>query len=665
MSFWRAGWSGRYTSRRRFVPSVTAGGTLYELTLSGTLSTAGALVKDVSQAKAGTLTSAGALAKAISKSLAGTLTTAGAVANVRAVLRDLAGTLTTAGALAKSITQAKAGALTTAGALAKQAQLVRAGFLGPGYALRFYGGGSGANVDKVKVQIGESSNALNVGQSDFSIELWMRSAVSQSTHGTVTAGSNYSWINGSIFVDRDLQGSNGAGGDWGACLDGSGRVAFGLENASAAQRTIVGTTDLRDDAYHYVVIQRARSSGDMSVYVDGTREAHQAGGPSGDVHYDDTLTPGANIWNPWLCFGGEKHDLSWNGQWAGRIDSIRISSSLRGSGTTMTVPTAPFEVDGSTVALYDCNDRAGLVLRDRSTNALHATLYVGGSGPGPSWEVSTAPVYGLQGAIVNVRAVLREFAGTLTTVGALAKLVTKPVAGTLTTAGAFVKTVAQAKAGTLTTAGVIVNIKAILREFAGTLTTAGSLAKATSQAKSGAMTPAGALTKDASKPLAGTLTTSGAIVNVKGIFQSLSGSLTTAGSLVKVVAHSRAGTLTPAGALTKDASKPLVGALVTAGALTMTRVVLLAVSGVLTLSGALVRVVGQSVGGTLTTSGALVKVVSKGVSGALTLVGAIINQSSVASLIMLAADRLRLRGASERMRPGSTGERMRPDAGTE
>ena len=257
-----------------------------------------------------------------------------------------------------------------------------------GRALEFYGQGNAAKVDKVKVLIGEPSNAGNVGQGDFTIECWIRPNTTQSTEDTVTAGANLSWINGSIFIDRDLLGSVGAGGDWGASLDGSGRVAFGLENASASQRTIVGTTDLRDNAWHHVAITRQRSSGDMAVYVDGAREAFQAAGPSGDVHYDDSLTPGSNTENPYLCFGGEKHDIAWAGQYAGGMDEIRVSDVLRYTGTTYTVPTVPFVADADTMLLYHCDRAGSTTLIDDSGNGLNATLYVGGLYGGPTYALS-------------------------------------------------------------------------------------------------------------------------------------------------------------------------------------------------------------------------------------------------------------------------------------
>ncbi len=45
--------------------------------------------------------------------------------------------------------------------------------------------------------------------------------------------------------------------------------------------------------------------------------------------------------------------------WDGRIDGVRISSTVRYSGTTYSVPTSPFECDGSTAALWHFDECAG------------------------------------------------------------------------------------------------------------------------------------------------------------------------------------------------------------------------------------------------------------------------------------------------------------------
>jgi hypothetical protein len=250
------------------------------------------------------------------------------------------------------------------------------------YSLQYYGGGNSSNVDKTYIPC-NPTDAINVGQSDFTIEFWVRCSASLQD-GTATAGANYSWIDSPIVFDRDLLGSVGSGGDFGISLT-DGRVTFGIENSGGSQRTIMGTTDLRDDVWHHVAVTRVRSSGDMAIYVDGTREANQSSGPSGDVHVasnSDTST-----YNRYICLGGEKHALDWpQGQFAGYIDEMRISNSLRYTGTSYTVPAANFSSDANTVGLFHFNEGTGTTVNDDSGNNNNGSFTTGGANNGPTWS---------------------------------------------------------------------------------------------------------------------------------------------------------------------------------------------------------------------------------------------------------------------------------------
>lgn len=105
------------------------GGTAYTQSVSGTLTTAGAIAKSTGKAVAGALTTAGSLTRQAAKLVAGALTTAGTLTKQAA--KVLAGELTSAGTLATSrlYSQVVAGTLTTAGALVRQANKVVAGAL--------------------------------------------------------------------------------------------------------------------------------------------------------------------------------------------------------------------------------------------------------------------------------------------------------------------------------------------------------------------------------------------------------------------------------------------------------------------------------------------------------------------------------------------------------
>ena len=142
-----------------------------------------------------------------------------------------------------------------------------------GYSLRFYGHGSSApDLDRVKIRIDPATPA-DVGATDFTIEVWLK-AGSGNNAGAITPGANVNWINGNIFLDRDIYAAP-AYGDFGLSL-GAGRVAFGVETGQGA-RTIVGTSDLRDGAWHHVAVTRNATTGQMRLFVDGVQASRQAG----------------------------------------------------------------------------------------------------------------------------------------------------------------------------------------------------------------------------------------------------------------------------------------------------------------------------------------------------------------------------------------------------
>lgn len=124
---------------RRRTRALTAG-TVQTQSLSGTVTTAGALVRSTSHLLAGTLTTAGELLKRTARALTGTLTTAGVLVAIKTALKSLAGTLTTAGALSKQTQKAVSGTLTTSGSVLKRIAKLLAGTLSFGGTLSKSGG---------------------------------------------------------------------------------------------------------------------------------------------------------------------------------------------------------------------------------------------------------------------------------------------------------------------------------------------------------------------------------------------------------------------------------------------------------------------------------------------------------------------------------------------
>lgn len=225
-------------------------------------------------------------------------------------------------------------------------------------ALEF--GGSGVatpTLDRVAVPLVAGNN---LGGAAFTLEFFLKAAPGSNSLGPLCSSAADAWIEGHIVLDRDVYGP-GDYGDFGASLM-QGRIAFGLAQGSSGL-TLCGSSDLRDGQWHHVALVRD-TAGMLRLFVDGTLEG-SAMGPSGDVSYRlGRVTPWP--WDPFLVIGAEKHDAGPSyPSFAGRLAALRLSSVAR-YGAPFTPPSAPFAPDPATVGLYDFDEPAGSVVRDRA-----------------------------------------------------------------------------------------------------------------------------------------------------------------------------------------------------------------------------------------------------------------------------------------------------------
>ncbi|ABU59996.1 LamG-like jellyroll fold domain-containing protein [Roseiflexus castenholzii] len=248
-----------------------------------------------------------------------------------------------------------------------------------GYALRFYGNGSG-DIDRVKVRIDPQVPA-DVG-GDFTIEFWLKTTA---TGGSCSPGaSGDGWIAGRTIIDRDVYG-NGDYGDYGISL-AAGRICFGVERG-ATGTTIYGSTNVANGQWRHIAVTRNTSSGQMRIFVDGQLDV-QGTGPAGDISYRDGRATAYPNSDPFLVFGAEKHDAgSEYPSYAGLLDDIRISNGVRYTGA-FTRPTAPHAVDGQTVALYRFDEGSGTTISD-ATGGSPGVRQLGGSPAGPVYVTDT------------------------------------------------------------------------------------------------------------------------------------------------------------------------------------------------------------------------------------------------------------------------------------
>jgi hypothetical protein len=266
------------------------------------------------------------------------------------------------------------------------------------FSLRFFGNGVN-DIDRVKIRIDDPTLAadpgppVDVGAEDFTIELWLRGLVADNQAGAIGCGANYNWIFGNIVLDRDRYNQGRA---FGISL-GEGRVVFGVQNALGEARTICGSQDVLDGAWHHVAVQRRRSDGRLWLFVDGQLE-EESDGPNGDISYPDDGIPGPHCGgpcdqsDPFIVLGAEKHDAgpsypSFNG-W---LDELRLSSSLRYTAPFVR-PGAPFAPDITTVGLYHFDEGTGNAVGDSSGatgGPSDGVRRFGGTPQGPLWSLQT------------------------------------------------------------------------------------------------------------------------------------------------------------------------------------------------------------------------------------------------------------------------------------
>lgn len=274
--------------------------------------------------------------------------------------------------------------------------------VGAGYALRFYGNGAN-DIDRVKIPIDDPKTntagpPADIGAIDFTLEFWMKGLASENPAASVQCGSNINWIYGHIVFDRDRYNQDRK---YGLSIAG-GRFVFGVSGDGTGDRTICGTTNVLDDRWHHIAVQRRRSDGWMWLYVDGRLDA-QADGPDGDISYPDNGVPGnycggpCTNSDPYLVIGAEKHDAGPQyPSFSGWIDEVRLSRVLR-YGATFSRPSTPFARDPDTVALYHFDEGTGDLISDTSGASggpSHGMRRFGGTPPGPAWVLSDAPLAG-------------------------------------------------------------------------------------------------------------------------------------------------------------------------------------------------------------------------------------------------------------------------------
>jgi hypothetical protein len=255
------------------------------------------------------------------------------------------------------------------------------------FMLRFYGNAWG-DFDRVKILVDDpdtGSLPVDVGETDFTIEWWMKTILSENTSPECTIEDG-EWMDGNVILDRDVPG-DGDYGEYGVSLM-DGRIAFGVHNGSIGQ-TLCGNIPIADNQWHHVALSRYFEDGLMQIYIDGVLDAEVIG-PTGDISYRDGRSMEDPDQDPYLVLGARKLDQGV--AYSGWIDELRFSNLIRYDGA-YDLPSTPFISDGNTLALYHFNIGYGNQILDLSgaANGPSDGIRIYGGNPlnGPEWEVSS------------------------------------------------------------------------------------------------------------------------------------------------------------------------------------------------------------------------------------------------------------------------------------
>jgi hypothetical protein len=222
--------------QRSFTAATSPSGALVrqpQRSLTGATSPTGALVRQVQRALTGATSPSGALIRQVQRSFAGTIAPAGAL--VRQVQRAFAGTLTSSGvvALTRVILRSFAGAIAPSGAIARQVQRPFAGTIAPTSALvrsvaRAFGG-SVASSGAIARQVRRTFGAVLGLAGSLLAQLLGAVGRGSVVVGSVAVGSlaiGSIAVNGSVAIGTTVSGSLATGSQLVNSL-GAGSVSVG------------------------------------------------------------------------------------------------------------------------------------------------------------------------------------------------------------------------------------------------------------------------------------------------------------------------------------------------------------------------------------------------------------------------------------------------------
>lgn len=212
--------------------------------------------------------------------------------------------------------------------------------------------------------LASSGSTTTLGAIEGTIEFWVKTTDSGSLR-VLAARDGWFWV----------------------AHDGSGQLAF--NHGPTPGTTINSTAVINDGAWHHVALV-STGTGAISLY-SGTSGTGQRVATVSSSTPTTATTPRLSIGGLWSF-----HDFDSTGTY----DDLRVSNVARYSGTTYTVPSAPFTSDANTVTLHSFNQT--------SSTPVTATAPTKNDQPGTVSDTYTIP---------NVTGVEYRVGGTAKTAG--------------------------------------------------------------------------------------------------------------------------------------------------------------------------------------------------------------------------------------------------------
>jgi hypothetical protein len=159
----------------------------------------------------------------------------------------------------------------------------------------------------------------------------------------------------------------------------------------------------------------------------------------------------------------------------------------------------------------------------------------------------------------------QSISGTLTSSGAILKLVNKLLTGSLGPAAQLTKQLSKSFTATLTFSSSVQTLKAFVKDLVGTVSSSGNLLKTPKKLFTSSLSSSSLLVNLANKLQVSTLNLAGNLVQLKSSLVSASGTLSLAAVLIKQVNVLKSSTLTLSGALVKTNNKKFTGTLSISG----------------------------------------------------------------------------------------------------